>query len=84
MERDLYEEDHEMFREVAVELNSRDVAPHHQQWGHLLPTVAGNCTAVTATSRNVLSPRPTWPHACSRSSAAAVRPCAMPLARIAN
>jgi alkylation response protein AidB-like acyl-CoA dehydrogenase len=38
MERGLYEEDHELFREVAVEFNSREVAPHYQQWAqeHLM------------------------------------------------
>ena len=32
MEGGLYEEDHELFREVAVELNFPEVAPHYQQW----------------------------------------------------
>ncbi|HET7414687.1 MAG TPA: acyl-CoA dehydrogenase family protein [Arthrobacter sp.] len=32
MERKLYEEDHELFREVAREFNSREVAPHYAQW----------------------------------------------------
>ncbi|NKX56480.1 acyl-CoA dehydrogenase family protein [Arthrobacter mobilis] len=32
MERNLYEEDHEHFRELAAEFNTREVAPHYQQW----------------------------------------------------
>ena len=32
MERNLYEEDHELFREVAREFNAREVAPHYAQW----------------------------------------------------
>lgn len=34
MERGLYEEDLEMFRELTVEFNSREVAPHYQEWDH--------------------------------------------------
>ncbi|MCY0906288.1 acyl-CoA dehydrogenase family protein [Arthrobacter sp. H14-L1] len=32
MQRKLYEEDHELFREVAQEFNAREVAPHYAQW----------------------------------------------------
>ncbi len=32
MKRKLFEEDHEMFREMAAEFNSRAVAPHYAQW----------------------------------------------------
>ncbi|MCZ2403803.1 acyl-CoA dehydrogenase family protein [Paenarthrobacter sp. Z7-10] len=39
MKRNLYDEDHELFREVAQEFNSREVAPHYAQWDadHLIP-----------------------------------------------
>ena len=73
MERDLYEVDHEMFREVAVELNSRDVAPHHQQWGHLLPTVAGNCKFNAATSTVGLTLDPTATTTVSQSASVLYR-----------
>ncbi|WP_427130951.1 acyl-CoA dehydrogenase family protein [Pseudarthrobacter sp. S9] len=32
MKRKLFEEDHEMFREMATEFNARAVAPHYAQW----------------------------------------------------
>lgn len=32
MKRNLYEEDHELFREVAREFNIREVAPDYEQW----------------------------------------------------
>ncbi|MHA7221570.1 acyl-CoA dehydrogenase family protein [Arthrobacter sp. RHLT1-20] len=32
MKRTLFEEDHEMFREMATEFNARAVAPHYAQW----------------------------------------------------
>ncbi|NYE94555.1 alkylation response protein AidB-like acyl-CoA dehydrogenase [Psychromicrobium silvestre] len=32
MKRSLFEEDHELFREVAQEFNHREVAPHYAQW----------------------------------------------------
>ena len=32
MKRKLFEEDHEMFREMAAEFNTRAVAPHYAQW----------------------------------------------------
>lgn len=32
MKRQLFEEDHEMFRAVAAEFNARAVAPHYGQW----------------------------------------------------
>ncbi|SDL13674.1 acyl-CoA dehydrogenase family protein [Arthrobacter sp. ok362] len=32
MKRKLFEEDHEMFREMAAEFNLRAVAPHYAQW----------------------------------------------------
>ncbi len=32
MKRKLFEEDHEMFREMAGEFNARAVAPHYAQW----------------------------------------------------
>ena len=32
MKRKLFEEDHEMFREMAAEFNVRAVAPHYAQW----------------------------------------------------
>lgn len=32
MKRTLFEEDHEMFREMAAEFNTRAVAPHYAQW----------------------------------------------------
>ncbi len=32
MKRQLFEEDHEMFREMAAEFNARAVAPHYAQW----------------------------------------------------
>ncbi|AXJ09433.1 acyl-CoA dehydrogenase family protein [Arthrobacter sp. PM3] len=32
MQRKLFEEDHEMFREMAAEFNARAVAPHYAQW----------------------------------------------------
>ena len=32
MKRKLFEEDHEMFREMAAEFNARAVAPHYAQW----------------------------------------------------
>lgn len=39
MKRKLYDEDHQLFREVAQEFNSREVAPHYAQWDaeHLMP-----------------------------------------------
>ncbi|MBG0739079.1 acyl-CoA dehydrogenase family protein [Paeniglutamicibacter antarcticus] len=39
MQRKFYEEDHELFREVAQEFNSREVAPHYAQWDadHMMP-----------------------------------------------
>lgn len=39
MERNLYEEDHEQFRELAAEFDAREVAPHYQQWDqdHMMP-----------------------------------------------
>lgn len=39
MKRTLLEEDHELFREVAQEFNSREVAPHYAQWDreHIMP-----------------------------------------------
>ncbi|MFD1211661.1 acyl-CoA dehydrogenase family protein [Arthrobacter sp. GCM10027362] len=39
MERNLYEEDHGHFRELAAEFNAREVAPHYQQWDekHMMP-----------------------------------------------
>ncbi len=32
LKRTLFEEDHEMFREMAAEFNTRAVAPHYAQW----------------------------------------------------
>ena len=32
MKRKLFEEDHEMFREMATEFNTRAIAPHYAQW----------------------------------------------------
>ncbi len=32
MKRTLFEEDHEMFREIATEFNARAIAPHYAQW----------------------------------------------------
>ena len=32
MRRKLFEEDHEMFREMAAEFNARAIAPHYAQW----------------------------------------------------
>ncbi|WP_024368206.1 acyl-CoA dehydrogenase family protein [Arthrobacter sp. TB 26] len=32
MKRKLFEEDHEMFREMAAEFNTRAIAPHYAQW----------------------------------------------------
>ncbi|AJT41175.1 acyl-CoA dehydrogenase family protein [Psychromicrobium lacuslunae] len=32
MKRSLFEEDHELFREVAREFNQREIAPHYAQW----------------------------------------------------
>lgn len=32
MQRKLFEEDHELFREVATEFNAREIAPHYAQW----------------------------------------------------
>ena len=39
MKRKLFEEDHEMFREMAAEFNARAVAPHYAQWDdeHMMP-----------------------------------------------
>ncbi|MHA7264751.1 acyl-CoA dehydrogenase family protein [Arthrobacter sp. TMN-37] len=39
MERRVFEEDHELFREVAREFNVREVAPHYAQWDkeHRMP-----------------------------------------------
>lgn len=39
MKRTLFEEDHELFREVAQEFNAREIAPHYAQWDrdHLMP-----------------------------------------------
>jgi alkylation response protein AidB-like acyl-CoA dehydrogenase len=39
MKRQLFEEDHEMFREMAAEFDARAVAPHYAQWDqdHLMP-----------------------------------------------
>lgn len=39
MKRQLFEEDHEMFREMAAEFNTRAVAPHYGQWDqdHIMP-----------------------------------------------
>lgn len=39
MKRTLFEEDHELFREVAQEFNSREVAPNYAQWDreHMMP-----------------------------------------------
>lgn len=39
MKRTLFEEDHELFREVAQEFNSREIAPHYAQWDreHIMP-----------------------------------------------
>ena len=39
MKRTLFEEDHEMFREMAAEFNARAVAPHYTQWDedHMMP-----------------------------------------------
>ena len=39
MRRQLFEEDHEMFREMAAEFNVRSVAPHYAQWDrdHMMP-----------------------------------------------
>ncbi|MCA4131224.1 acyl-CoA dehydrogenase family protein [Arthrobacter sp. M4] len=32
MQRKLYDEDHELFREVATEFNAREIAPHYAKW----------------------------------------------------
>lgn len=39
MERTVFEEDHELFRDVAREFNAREVAPHYAQWDqdHIMP-----------------------------------------------
>jgi len=39
VKRKLFEEDHEMFREMAAEFNARAVAPHYAQWDdeHMMP-----------------------------------------------
>ncbi|MBP3035974.1 acyl-CoA dehydrogenase family protein [Arthrobacter sp. zg-ZUI100] len=39
MERKLFEEDHELFRDLAREFNSREVAPGYAQWDaeHMMP-----------------------------------------------
>lgn len=39
MKRTLFEEDHELFREVAQEFNVREIAPHYAQWDreHMMP-----------------------------------------------
>ena len=39
VKRKLFEEDHEMFREMAAEFNARAVAPHYTQWDedHMMP-----------------------------------------------
>lgn len=39
MDRNLYEEDHEQFRELAAEFDAREVAEHYQQWDekHMMP-----------------------------------------------
>jgi acyl-CoA dehydrogenase len=39
MKRTLFEEDHEMFREMAAEFNARAVGPHYAQWDqdHMMP-----------------------------------------------
>ena len=39
MKRKLFEEDHEMFREMAAEFNARAVAPHYARWDdeHMMP-----------------------------------------------
>ncbi|NJC22516.1 alkylation response protein AidB-like acyl-CoA dehydrogenase [Arthrobacter pigmenti] len=39
MKRTLFEEDHELFREVAREFNSREIAPHYAGWDrdHMMP-----------------------------------------------
>ncbi|WP_309070823.1 acyl-CoA dehydrogenase family protein [Arthrobacter sp.] len=39
MKRTLFEEDHELFREVAQEFNSREIAPHYARWDreHMMP-----------------------------------------------
>ena len=39
MERNVFEEDHLLFREVAAEFTSREVAPHYASWDrdHLMP-----------------------------------------------
>jgi alkylation response protein AidB-like acyl-CoA dehydrogenase len=39
LDRNLYEEDHEQFRELAAEFDAREVAPYYQQWDekHMMP-----------------------------------------------
>jgi acyl-CoA dehydrogenase len=39
VERRLFEEDHELFRDVAREFNTREVAPHYAHWDreHIMP-----------------------------------------------
>ena len=39
MKRKLYDEDHELFRDVAREFNAREVAPHYARWDaeHIMP-----------------------------------------------
>ncbi|WP_427018295.1 acyl-CoA dehydrogenase family protein [Pseudarthrobacter sp. P1] len=39
MKRNLFDEDHELFREVAAEFNSREIAPHYAGWddAHIMP-----------------------------------------------
>lgn len=39
MKRTLFEEDHELFREVAQEFNAREIAPHYSAWDreHMMP-----------------------------------------------
>ncbi|MBG6182606.1 alkylation response protein AidB-like acyl-CoA dehydrogenase [Arthrobacter sp. CAN_A214] len=39
MERTVFEEDHELFRDVAREFNAREVAPHYAKWDqeHIMP-----------------------------------------------
>lgn len=39
MKRNLFDEDHELFRDVAVEFNSRELAPHYAEWddAHIMP-----------------------------------------------
>ncbi len=39
MDRTVFEEDHELFRDLAREFNTREVAPHYAQWDrdHMMP-----------------------------------------------